>query len=218
MSCPASPGPCYADTAFDRFAPITSGLADQGWVVVDDFIPLEWAAELREEQQRQYRRGLFRSAATGRGASRLLDSQTRGDEVLWLDHLDALPAQCQYLALLEDLRLAVNRDLMLGLYQVEAHATIYHPGSFYRRHLDAFRLGNLRTVSIILYLDPRWHQSDGGALRLFLDGLRDSEFLDITPQGGRLVAFLSERFHHEVLVTRRMRSSITGWFSRRPLQ
>ena len=34
------------------------------------------------------------------------------------------------------------------------------------------------------------------------------------PEGGTLVCFLSDRFHHEVLPARRERLSITGWFTR----
>ena len=37
-------------------------------------------------------------------------------------------------------------------------------------------------------------------------------------QGGRLVAFLSDRFEHEVLPATRERMSFTGWFRRRPLE
>jgi SM-20-related protein len=40
----------------------------------------------------------------------------------------------------------------------------------------------------------------------------------VLPQGGRLVAFQSDRFEHEVLPARRERMSFTGWFRRRPLE
>lgn len=201
----------------DAFGFLTGNLAGRGWVVVDNFVPGEWAAELLEEQRRQSRLGAFRAAGVGRDEAYQRDSQTRGDRILWLDRENALPAQCQYLALLEELRLSVNRDLFLGLYEQETHAAIYPVDSFYRRHLDGFRQGNLRTLSVILYLDHQWHAHDGGALRLYLDANPNGEFVDILPESGRLVAFLSERFHHEVLPTRRMRSSITTWFSRRSL-
>lgn len=50
----------------------------------------------------------------------------------------------------------MNRDLFLGLYEQETHAAIYSPGSFYWRHHDGFQLGNLRTLTAILYVNPRW--------------------------------------------------------------
>jgi len=40
---------------------------------------------------------------------------------------------------------------------------------------------------------------------------------DVLPRGGRLVAFQSERFEHEVLPATRERLSFTGWYRRRPL-
>ena len=140
------------------------------------------------------------------------------EEQRLLSRGDALPAQQRYLTLHEKLRLAVNRDLYLGLCEQETHAAIYPPGGFYRRHLDGFQQGNLRTLSVILYLNPRWNIQDGGALRLYLDANPNGELLDVLPESGRLVAFLSECFHHEVLPTRRARLSITSWFTRRPLQ
>ena len=209
-----SPG----NASVDSFELIIGDLASKGWAVVDNFVSAEWAAELLEEQRQQSRRGTFRFAGTGRSDSHQLDSQTRGDQILWLDQGNALPAQCQYLARLEQLRLEVNRTLFLGLYALETHAAVYPPGSFYRRHLDGFRQGNLRILTAILYLNPRWHVHDGGALRLYLEANPNGEFLDVLPMSGRLVAFLSESFHHEVLETRRTRSSITSWFSCRPLQ
>ena len=204
--------------AVDSFASITGELAGKGWCVVDDFVSAEWTAELLEEQRLQSRGGAFLCAGIGRKDAYRQDAQTRGDQILWLDRGNALSAQQRYLTLLEKLRLAVNRDLYLGLCEQETHAAIYPPGSFYRRHLDGFQQGNLRILSVILYLNPRWHVHDGGALRLYLDANPNGEFLDVLPESGRLAAFLSECFHHEVLQTHRARSSITSWFSRRPLQ
>ena len=202
-------------SAADRFSLITTGIADRGWVVIDDFLPAEWVAELREEQQRQSLRGDFQRAATGRDDTYRQDSLTRGDHTLWLERHNAQPAQCQYLELLEELRVAVNHELFLGLFEQETHAAVYPPGRGYRRHLDGFRKGNLRTLTSILYLNPRWRNEEGGALRIFLDDAPGGECVEVLPEAGRLVVFLSERFEHEVVTTRRLRWSITTWFSRR---
>jgi SM-20-related protein len=202
----------------EPFASITGDLAAKGWCVVDDFVSAEWAAELLEEQRQQSRQGDFRCAGIGRDRAFQLDAQTRGDQILWLDRGNALPAQIQYLAMLEELRRAVNRELFLGLDRLDMHAADFPPGGFYRRHLDAFRHDNLRVLSVILYLNRRWHARDGGALRLYLDAHPDGAFVDVLPESGRLVTFLSDRSQHEVRETHRLRSSITGWFSRRPRQ
>ena len=66
-------------------------------------------------------------------------------------------------------------------------------------------------------MDGEWLEKSAimGALRLYLDAHAHGEYIDVLPESGRLVVFLSETFHHEVLPTRRERWSITGWFSRR---
>ncbi|MBS0393650.1 MAG: 2OG-Fe(II) oxygenase, partial [Proteobacteria bacterium] len=69
-----------------------------------------------------------------------------------------------------------------------------------------------RVVSVVLYLNPGWQSGDGGELVLAAD---DGEHV-VEPRGGTLLAFLSERFEHEVRPARRERRSLTGWFRRRP--
>jgi SM-20-related protein len=218
MSSGAFPVCSPPGQSVEPFASVTADLADKGWCVVDDFVSAEWAAELLEEQRQQSRHGDFRGAGIGRDPAFLLDTQTRGDQILWLDRGNALPAQQRYLTLLEELRQAVNRELFLGLYRLDMHAATYPPGGFYRRHLDAFRHDNLRVLSVVMYLNRCWQSGDGGALRLYLDAHPDGPFVDVLPESGRLVTFLSDRFQHEVRETHRLRSSITGWFSRRPRQ
>ena len=74
---------------------------------------------------------------------------------------------------------------------------------------------DVRAISTALYLNDGWHADDGGQLRLYTGG---GASVDVLPQGGRLVAFQSDRFEHEVLPARRERMSFTGWFRRRPLE
>lgn len=211
FSIPTPTAPCL-----DFCAEITESLADRGWALVDGFLSDEWAAELLEEQQQQFCGGHFRPAGIGREAACQLNGSIRRDRLLWLDEGNALPAQADYLRRLEELRLAVNRDLFMGLHGVETQAAMYPPGSFYRRHLDAFQRDNLRALTAIVYLNPRWHADESGVLRLYVQE-QGQGVVDILPQAGRLVVFLSERFEHEVLTTRRARWSLTSWFSRRPL-
>ena len=82
---------------------------------------------------------------------------------------------------------------------------MYPPGAFYRRHLDRFASDDRRALSCVLYLNEAWRAEDGGALRLYLPG----RHRDVLPRAGTLVAFLSERFEHEVLPAQRERLSLT---------
>ena len=83
-------------------------------------------------------------------------TEVRTDRVSWLDPLTAGAAQRQYLQALEELRLAINRLLLLGLYEFEGHLAIYPPGSYYRKHLDQFRDIGSRIVTCVLYLNRDW--------------------------------------------------------------
>ena len=105
----------------------------------------------------------------------------------------------------------LNRELMLGLDELEAHFAMYAPGTRYAKHRDRFRDDDARVLSSVLYLNDDWQESDGGALRLYLP----DRHLDVYPSAGKLVLFLSADFEHEVLAATRDRLSIAGWFRRR---
>jgi SM-20-related protein len=196
-------------TIIDR---IMDDIAQQGWSLVPDFMPQQAIEQLAGEtlQLRQF--GALRQAGVGKGAERSVNANTRGDFILWLEEPELTAAQHNYLAQLEQLRLAANAQQQLGLFEFEGHLAIYPSGSFYRKHIDRFRNDSLRTLTCILYLNHDWKESDGGQLRLYLDG---EKHIDILPQCGTLVTFLSDRFWHEVLPASRERMSITGWFKTR---
>jgi SM-20-related protein len=110
---------------------------------------------------------------------------------------------------MEELRLQLNREALLGLFELELHYARYPPGSAYARHVDQPLGNSQRRVSLVLYLNPEWQRTDGGVLRIHdaQDG-----FVDIEPLGGRLVCFLTSGREHEVLEARSDRLSISGWF------
>ncbi len=181
----------------------------------DDFLARRDVADLAGRAQRLQAGGNFRLARVGRGESFRLDTETRNDRVLWIDPASGSATERRYAAAIEELRLALNREMYLGLFDFEAHYAVYEPGAFYRTHLDRFRDAGHRTVSCILYLNDAWQPGDGGQLRLYLEAADREPWVDVEPAGGRLLVFLSERFPHEVLPTMRQRLSMTGWLGRR---
>eukprot|EP00967_Tisochrysis_lutea_P010734 scaffold12243_cov31-Tisochrysis_lutea.AAC.1 len=87
--------------------------------------------------------------------------------------------------------------------------------------------GVRRALSFILYLEESWREEWGGALRIFEEGepARGTDsvqvegvhavgenYTDVVPHGGTLVILRSDRIEHEVLVTKRPRRCIVGWF------
>ena len=191
---------------------LADALATHGWAVMPGFFAPDEASALLADGLA--RRAAFHRAGIGRARNHHVQPAIRSDEVLWLDSESATPAQQVYLDRMADLQQALTRSLFLGLFSFEAHIAVYPPGAFYKRHLDAFRgHGKVRMLSCVLYLNEDWTDAEGGHLRLYLDGHAPEPFVDVRPEAGTLVTFLSETFDHEVLSATRERASVTGWFS-----
>jgi SM-20-related protein len=192
---------------------VVGDIAERGWSSRPDWLSVPLVTALAEEARALRAAGAFRAAGVGTG--RRQAPQLRGDQILWLDPATPSAAQRAVLDGLEALRLELNRECLLGLFELEAHFAAYPPGAGYPTHVDRFRDDDARVLSIALYLNADWRVDDGGALRLYLEAAGREPYADIAPAGGTLVAFLSERFPHEVLPARRERLSLTGWFRRR---
>ncbi len=187
-------------------------IAATGYAVIPDAVGPEAVTALRDRALALDARGEFVAAGIGRGASRTARSDIRGDRIRWLDEADPAAAEAIVWSKLGALRDSLNRNLLLGLWRFEGHYALYPPGTRYVRHRDRFRDDDARVVSCILYLNEQWRAEDGGALRLYPG---DGQVVDVLPQGGTFVAFLAERFDHEVLAATRTRLALTGWFRRR---
>jgi SM-20-related protein len=127
------------------------------------------------------------------------------------------PRRFHLLALLQELerlRLELNRETLLGLFELELQYAWYPPGTGYARHVDQPHGRTQRQVSLVLYLNEGWTPAAGGELRIFdaADGHRDIE-----PIAGRLVCFLTPGRAHAVLPTQRDRLSVSGWFRARDM-
>jgi len=188
----------------DRFA-------EQGFVVVDDFLPPREVDWLRHDLENRRKEGAFRRAGVGRGVEKRIVDEQRRDEIFWWEESQLSLAQQIVWNRLELLKKTLNRDLFLGIRSFEGHYAIYPEGAFYRRHVDQFQGDAARVLSLVLYLNDDWDPADGGQLRIYQDDGK-GVLLDVDPRAGRLVSFLSHRTLHEVLPTRRERFSFCGWF------
>lgn len=215
--------PAAADSSRDApYLSLSECLADRGWAVIPNYLPMDQALALGAEAQRQWRSGAFRPAGVGRGAGWTHRPDIRGDEVCWLDERPPCPALEAVLEELQALKAHLNRTLFAGLEEFEVHLARYGRGAFYARHIDQFEDTTRRAISVVLYLNHQWRRQDGGALRLWTTpapGRRPpsgrTPYIEILPQAGTLVAFQSANFWHEVRRARRPRLSLTGWFLRR---
>lgn len=189
----------------DEFSAAARALAADGWCVLPHLLAPEETRALREECTALDAAGAFRPARTGleRTASTL-----RTDRTHWLDPGALTAPQRVFAARMHALQVSLNRSLMLGLVDCEAHYAVYPPGGGYARHRDCLRYSEARVLSAVLYLNDDWQPQHGGALRLYL---ADGTHQDILPAGGSLALFLSAQFEHEVLPPTRPRVSIACW-------
>ncbi|GAA5525201.1 hypothetical protein Maes01_01766 [Microbulbifer aestuariivivens] len=157
----------------------------------------------------------FKRAGIGREDEHQLNRSIRSDRIFWLDRDNQYVSA--YLNWMEELRLGLNRHLILGLFDYECHYAYYDRGAFYKKHLDAFQGDTNRVLSTVLYLTPNWQARDGGELAIYpsvVHGEKETHtpLLTVEPRFGQMVIFLSEEFPHEVLPVQRPRYSVTGWF------
>ena len=177
----------------------------------DEFLSPTQVSALAACVRRRRERGDFVPARVGAGADSKRRAQIRGDFICWLTEPE-FEAEAEVLGLLEELRLRLNRELFLGLFELELHYAWYPPGSGYARHVDRPHRRDQRRLTLVLYLNEQWERSHGGELRVF-EG--DGRSRDIEPRGGRLVTFLSEGREHEVMPAGRARLSLSGWLRSR---
>lgn len=186
------------------FSRIASDLQNDGWCV----IPQALAPFALADDAVCQAYAPAKVVANGRGARRL---DARTDSTAWLDHRSE--AQTNWITWCEQLQIALNRSLFLGLHEVESHFALYRPGDRYSRHLDSTARFNARVVSMIVYLNAHWNEGDGGELLLYS---RTGELIRrVAPAFGTLVVFLSAQFPHEVMPAVRDRYSVATWLRRR---
>jgi SM-20-related protein len=206
--------PMHADAPVSaRHRAIADDLDGRGWSIRHRFLSTELTRALALECSALVSDGTLQPAYVGQGATRVLRPHVRGDRMDWLKPGQSLACD-SFLAEMDALRVALNRELCLGLAEYEAHFSWYAPGACYARHRDQFQSDDSRVLSVVAYLNDAWRSEHGGALRLHPD---HADAVDVAPASGRIVVFMSGSMIHEVLPATRERLSIAGWFRRRGL-
>ena len=186
-------------------------LSAAGYSVCSNMLSHDLVVSLVAEQRRREDGGDLNAARIGHnGGEPTLGSSHRQAQSSWFS--DESAAERQYLAFAERMRLAINRRLMLGLFEFEAQFLYYPPGGFYRRHVDALVGARNRVVSMVAYLNEDWASEDGGALAMWASGGEGKPVAEVIPLAGTVVLMLSEEIPHEARVSRRERRAVAGWF------
>jgi len=199
----------HTTSAADIFQHIPQQLADTGYCILESPLPDKVTQGLYQRVS-TLSKNEFSQASIGRQDGFHLDNSYRTDKIHWLGTTN--PAEIVFLEWMEHLRVSINRELFMGLFDYEAHFAHYAPGTFYKRHLDAFKGSSNRVVTTVFYLNPHWDENNGGEILLYENKTSQKPFEKISPHMGRLVLFLSDQFPHEVIAAQRDRYSIAGWF------
>lgn len=190
---------------------ICEELSRDAFSVIPHFLQAAESSALYQEAKSLNESGLLRRAGVGRGSSLGIHDEVRRDEILWWQESDLSPIQRAFWERLQDLKKYLNQTLFLGLQSLEGHYAIYPPGGFYERHVDRFRDDDTRVLSVVAYFNRDWKSEYGGQLRLF----PEHQSIDVMPEEGTLVCFLSDQIPHEVCPTLHHRVSFAGWFRRK---
>jgi SM-20-related protein len=157
--------------------------------------------------------GALGDARVGRADEATRQASIRGDATLWLEDTPTNDAEADAVHTVNELRESINEALFLGAAETELHYAHYPVGAFYKTHRDRFDDDDARLISLIFYLNVAWPEKSGGELVIYDDTKK--VLYRVAPRAGMMVAFLSDRFPHEVLPARQSRLSLTGWLRRR---
>lgn len=161
-------------------------LNTKGYIIKDNFMGNDKCLTVLQEAEKLREKGMLKKAGMGSGENYWKDSNTRGDEVLWLnsildpcqtpevekssmEHLISLVKQ------IDLIRTQLNQSCDFGSEKTQVHLTCYPgEGARYVRHLDAFKGGSERRLTCIYYLNSNWTSKAGGSLRLY-QGIPDMQ-------------------------------------------
>lgn len=187
-------------------------LAQNGWASSESVFDKKFVTALAHECQKQHAEGKFHPASVGRGVSKSLRTEIRGDHTRWLDEDFANDLEKDFLKALHDISQELNHYLFLGLKRYETHFALYPPGTGYDKHVDNHRGTGARKITFILYLNENWRPGDGGELSLYDPQDENHRMEQVKPRLGTLVLFRSDLFPHQVEKSFQPRKSLTGWF------
>lgn len=184
-------------------------LADNDFVLIDDFFSVDLLVVVREFFQKQETQ--FRPAKVGQASLKQRAPEIRSDMTYWLDRQRDVDIN-DFFILMEDIMERLKLEMFLSLQGFEFHFALYPSGGFYKPHIDQFDARSNRMISVIIYLNEGWQPGDGGELRIH----KEHTHIDVQPIINRAIIFRSDCVLHEVLPSLTPRRSLTGWLLKRP--
>ena len=191
----------------DNFECLIQGLMDDEYGIVHDFISPALVIRLRNNLLARLALGRMSQGGVGQQSSFQENNAVRRDKISWIEDDQSDSGEEEYFRLLWNLVDYLNLTCYTGLNAFESHYAHYDLGSFYKKHRDQFKVDSGRKFSVVVYLNDLWQEEDGGQLIIY----RKDDQISVSPQGGKVVFFQSDKNEHEVLPSSRPRMSIAGW-------
>ncbi|MFT4968501.1 MAG: SM-20-related protein [Chitinophagales bacterium] len=180
--------------------------ASDGILLLDNFLPHDIALSILSEAKEWQNLETFKKAGIGKLNQLVIHEEFRKDKIKWINLKDCKPATKVYADYLAQLMGQLSREFYLSLKDYESMYAVYPKGAYYKKHRDQFKQQPHRILSLVLYLNPDWKETDGGELVIY----KDADSSVVSPIFNRVALFRSELFH-EVLPCKAMRYSITSW-------
>ncbi|MBQ0148178.1 MAG: 2OG-Fe(II) oxygenase [Flavobacteriaceae bacterium] len=198
---------------------IIDELGNNKFSISDHFFTSEETAAFKTHVINQDTSQDFHAAAIGNAHNEKIIQSIRGDKIRWIDENNKYEVEEIFFQKVNDFIQYLNRTCYMGIEESEFHYALYPEGTFYQRHIDAFKNDDRRTLSMVFYLnDEDWKEEYGGQLSLFLPQTNGTEKeINILPVAGRLAIFDSKTIPHEVKPVQKPRYSITGWLKTRSI-
>ncbi len=174
--------------------------------ISEHFLSADLAHNLKQNLIVLNQNSLLQSAGMGNSEKLSYDGAIRSDSIYWLDKKHNNAFENEFFTQIEAFILYLNTTCYAGITGYEFHYSLYESGDFYLKHLDQFKNNPSRKYSMISYLNANWEINDGG--ELVIHQLENNQ--KISPKQGKTVFFKSDELVHEVLVTQKIRMSITG--------
>ena len=185
-----------------------------GYSVCKNMLPPKIITLLIQELEKRETSGDIKNALVGRGEGKKIDDTQRDVLSSWISKNSE--GEAYFLAFAEKIRLSINRNLLLGLFEFESQFLHYPIGGFYKRHIDALKGNSNRIVSLVAYLNQNWIPEDGGTLAIWKNENSINPMIEVLPSAGTVVLMLSEEIPHEARSALRERRAIAGWFRLNP--
>jgi SM-20-related protein len=192
----------------DKYEELIVSYLDEKVGQANNFINEELAASLKKDLLFLYQEEKLKEAGIGNNAKLVRNKDIRTDMIYWLDRNQGNPVANAFFNEIDKFVKYMNQTCYSGITGYEFHYAFYEEGSFYKKHLDQFRDNNNRAFSMIIYLNENWQQGHGGELCVYLE---EGKKL-IAPTYATSVFFKSSELEHEVLLSNKVRLSVTGWF------